>query len=157
LPDIPSPGAGWYKTCPVVYNGSIYVSGGEDAGGPINKVVYATPQADGTFTSAGWTDVPSNYIIINGTPVNDAAQAVVYNKGIILMGGDEGGNIHVVPTVFQGEVGTGGGVNWNDTAIPALPQAISRNAGATSGSWIFSLGGNHAGNDVNCVYYATAP
>jgi hypothetical protein len=158
LPDIPSDGAGVYKTCPVVYNGSIYVSGGEDAGGPINQVVYATPTTDGTFSNNNtWTNMESNDIVIGGTATPDAAQAVVYNNGIILMGGDEGGSVHVVSTVFQGVVGTGGGVTWNDTAIPALPQPISRNAGATSGSFIFSLAGNHAGTDVSCIFYATAP
>jgi hypothetical protein len=150
LPSIPTPGVGLYKTCPVVYKGSIYVAGGEDAGGTITsgQVVYATPGADGTFTT--WQDA-SNYL---NPP--DAAQAVVYNKGIILMGGD-GGSAGILSTVFQSSVPNNGNMTWSTTTIAPLPEPVSRNAGATSGSWIFSLGGDHGSADVNCVYYATAP
>jgi hypothetical protein len=150
LPPIPSPGVGLYKTCPVVYNGSIYVAGGEDAGGTISsgQVVYATPSANGTFTT--WQ--PAS----NDLPQPDAAQAVVYNKGIFLMGGD-GGGAGILSTVFQSSVPNKGSMTWSKTSFAALPEPVSRNAGATSGSWIFSLGGNHGGDDVSCVYYATAP
>jgi hypothetical protein len=150
LPNIPTTGTGLYKTCPVVTNGSIYVAGGESAGGTLTsgQVVYATPAADGTF--ATW--LPAS----NDLNPPDAAQAVVYNKGIILMGGD-GGAAGILSTVFHSSVPNNGSLTWSTTAIAALPEALSRNAGATSCSWIFSLGGLHGSSDVNCVYYATAP
>ena len=150
LPDIPSQGVGLYKTCPVVYNGSIYVAGGEAKGMSLNQVVYATPIADGTFGGIPWNNMTSNYIVIGVTPTPDAAQAVVYNNGIILMGGDEGSNT-IVSTVFQGTVAADKSVMWS--TLTSLPLAISRNAGATSGGHTFSLAGQHAGIDLSCIYY----
>jgi hypothetical protein len=164
LPNIPSRtgGNGVYKTCPVVYNGTIYVSGGEDQGqgnsSSLDQVVYAKPISDGTFDNSNtWTNVTSNYIDIGGTLTPVSPQAVVvHNNDIILMGGDQTGQGHDWATVLEGIIGTGGGVSWTNT-FPPLPEPVSRNAGAVSGSLIFSLGGNHAGTDVQCVYYATAP
>jgi hypothetical protein len=145
LPPVPSQGNGLYKTCPVVHNGSIYVAGGESEGMSLNQVVYATPIANGTFSGNAWNNTTSNYMT---TP--DAAQAVVYNNGIILMGGDEGNN-SITSSVFKGTVATNGSVTWG--TLTSLPLAISRNAGATSGGHTFSLAGQNAGNDLTCIYY----
>ena len=150
LPDIPSQGNGVYKTCPVVHSGSIYVAGGEAEGMSLNQVVYATPMADGTFSGNMWNNMTSNYIVIGGLATPDGAQAVVYNNGIILMGGDEGSNT-IVSTVFQGTVAADKSVMWN--TLTSLPLAISRNAGATSGGHTFSLAGQHGGADQSCIYY----
>ncbi|HEY6770684.1 MAG TPA: hypothetical protein VI386_38565 [Candidatus Sulfotelmatobacter sp.] len=161
LPDITSPGVGFYKTCPVAYNGSIYVSGGENAGGALSQVVFATPSTtDGTFSA--WN--PATGLNINGTATTDAAQAVVYNNGIILIAGDQTGHGNDWPCVFQGDVTGGGSITWNingTNSIPQLPIVVSRNAGATSGSLIFSLGGLHTVNNVpqdqSVIYYRSVP
>lgn len=145
LPDVPSQGTGLYKTCPVVVNGSIYVAGGEDKGASLNQVVYATPMSDGTFSGNTWNNMTSNYMT-----TTDAAQAVVYNNGIILMGGDEGNN-NITSSVFKGTVAADKSVTWS--TLTSLPLAISRNAGATSGGITFSLAGQNAGNDLSCIYY----
>jgi hypothetical protein len=147
LPDIPSQGVGVYKTCPVVYNGSIYMAGGEAKGQSLNQVVYATPIAGGTFDNSNqWHNVSSNYM-----STADAAQAVALsNNDIILMGGDEGSNT-ITSSVFQGAVAADKSVTWG--TLTSLPLAISRNAGATSGSHIFSIAGQNAGNDLTCIYY----
>jgi hypothetical protein len=144
LPNVPSQGNGLYKTCPVVQGGSIYVAGGESEGSSLTQVVYATPVADGTFSNNMWNNA-SHFLT---TP--DAAQAVVYNSGIILMGGDEGNNT-ITSSVFRGTVAGTGLVTWG--TLTSLPLAISRNAGATSGGHTFSLGGQNAGNDITCIYY----
>ena len=145
LPDIPSQGVGVYKTCPVVVNGSIYVAGGESKGASLSQVVYATPMADGTFSGGVWNDTATNFMT-----TADAAQAVVYNNGIILMGGDEGNN-NITSSVFDGTVHADGSVTWS--TLTSLPLAISRNAGATSGGITFSLAGQNAGSDLTCIFY----
>jgi hypothetical protein len=161
LPAIPNPapGTGLYKTCPVAYNGSIYVSGGETSGSSVNQVVYATPATTGTNIGSfsSWTNNSSNYIVISGTAVADAAQAVVYDNGITLIAGDQTGSGGNTNCVFQGAVNTtNGDVTWSTpSSISPVPINVSRNTGAASSSNIFSLGGltGSAGNDTKAIYY----
>jgi hypothetical protein len=157
LPSIPSPGTGWYKTCPVVANGRIYVSGGEDSGTALDNVVYATPSTtNGSFTA--WTDNSSNYIKIGTTLVTDAPQAVVYFNGAIdLIAGDQTGSGNNTNCVFQGAVNAStGAVTWSTpSTISPFPINVSRNTGTSSSTNIFSLGGltGSAGNDTTAIYY----
>jgi hypothetical protein len=154
--DIPSPGTGWYKTCPVVFNGRIYVSGGEDSASALDKVVYTTPSTVDGSPSA-WTDNSSNYINIGGTLVTDAPQAVVYSGGIDLIAGDQTGSGNNTNCGFQGAVnGSTGAVSWTTpSTISPFPINVSRNTGASSSTNIFSLGGltGSAGHDTTAIYY----
>jgi hypothetical protein len=142
---------GVYKTCPVAdpTTNTIYVAGGETHTSPAgtSTVSYATSQADGSLT--GWTTTNS---LLNN-PIKTyplASQAIVYNSNqneIILMGGDTYG---MGPDTALVEVGTVPSLNpWSATTIPSLASVLNqgkggtveRNAGATNGSFIYSLGG----------------
>jgi len=136
-----------YKTCPVVVGSKIYIAGGENGNGALQTAYFATQQAGGTLT---WTQTTS-------LTMTDAAQAVVYNNGIILIAGDQTGHAGGDwPCVYRGTP-SGATVSWNINRIPQLPINVSRNAGATSGTTIFSLGGSEGGIDQPTIYYRTAP
>ena len=155
--DIPTPGTGWYKTCPVAANGRIYVSGGEDSASALDNVVYTTPSTTDGSPSA-WTNNSSNYITIGGTLVTDAAQAVVLNgSNIELIAGDQTGSGGNTNCVFQGAINAStGAVTWTTpSTISPLTINVSRNTATSSGTNIFSLGGltGSAGNDTNAIYY----
>jgi hypothetical protein len=136
-----------YKTCPVVVNGTIYMSGGETNANPsaVNTVYYATPNiSDGSITS--WSQSA------NSLPNTLASQAVAYvnTKGIVLMGGDQSGSGMDRPTVYEGVVGIPGSITWN--TLTSLPNNISRNAGATLNHYAYSVGGLEAGSDSKLVH-----
>jgi hypothetical protein len=162
--DIPSPGTGWYKTCPVAYDGRIYVSGGEDSGIALDNVVYATPSTvDGSFSA--WTNDSSNYIAIDIggilTLTTDAAQAVVFYGGNInLVAGDQTGSGGNTNCVFQGAVSGSGSVSWSTpSSVSPFPINVSRNTGASSSTDLFSLGGitGNPGTDTKAIYYLPVP
>lgn len=153
--DSENPSGERYKTCPVVDGSTIYIAGGENGGGALYTVYYATQGSGGVLGS--WTPVSSaSELNIEGNNTTDAAQAVVYNNGIILMGGDQTGSGNDTNCVFQGDVTSPGNITWSTTAIPPLPLPISRNAGLTYGSYIFSLGGNR-GSDVSTIDWFMLP
>lgn len=132
------------------------MAGGENGGGALYTVYYAT-QGNGGVLS-GWTPVSStSELNIGGTDTTDAAQAVVYNNGIILMGGDQTGHGNDTNCVFQGTVAGAGDITWSTTNISPLPLPISRNTGLTYGNYIFSLGGNQAGGDVSTINWLLLP
>jgi hypothetical protein len=154
--DSENPSGERYKTCPVVDGSTIYIAGGENSGGALYTVYYAT-QSGGVLGS--WTPVSStSELNILGVDTTDAAQAVVYNNGIILMGGDQTGSGNDTNCVFQGTVTGAGDITWSTTnIISPLPVPISRNAGLTYGKYIFSLGGNHGGKDVSTINWFMLP
>jgi hypothetical protein len=143
-----------YKTCPVVTGGTIYLSGGENEGGALQTVYYATPDSTtGSFPNGTW-----NQAMLASMPtMTDAAQAVVYNNGINLLAGDQLGNGHDWPCVYQGVVSGIGGITWSLFAVPQLPVSVSRNAGTTNSNFIYSLGGNQGGTDQKYIYYRSVP
>ena len=154
--DSENPSGERYKTCPVVDGKAIYIAGGENGGGSLYSVYYATQGNNGVLST--WTPVSStSELNIGGTNTTDAAQAVVYNNGIILMGGDQTGNGNDTNCVFQGTVTSPGDITWSTTNISPLPLPISRNAGLTYGNYIFSLGGNQAGGDVSTINWFMLP
>src|SRR5581483_1585934 len=139
-----------YKTCPVVVNGTIYMSGGESSSATppsVNTVYYATPNPDGSISSnPGW-QTATNLLHI------DAPQAVAYvnTKGIVLMGGDSCGTGCDWSTVYEGVVnGTNpASITWN--TLHALPANVSRNAGATLNHYAYSVAGLVTGSDSNGI------
>ena len=147
-----------YKTCPVVFGNTIYLSGGEEKGHTppsVTNVYYAAQGAMGVLNP--WTQESTTGM--SNLPGPLASQAVVYNTGIILMGGDTGsgdigdvwlGDITSPPTT----------INWSKNTLPSLHSfvnVIERNAGASFNNFIYSLGGevtNSGGSssDTNAVY-----
>ena len=156
---------GIYKTCPVAYptsssTGVIYVAGGETGNGtsdPLTGTVeYAVQGSGGSLTdgmgNAQWGTATS-------LPVTLASQAVVYNTGIILMGGQDAvTNTHDTDNVYLGTIDSNAVISWG--SLPSLSTAltgyIERNAGATNGNFIYSLGGEvtHSGisSDSSTIY-----
>jgi hypothetical protein len=152
-----------YKTCPVVYDNTIYLSGGEiETTGkcsPTNpaattNVLYAKQGAGGYLVANTQTGT-WNYA--TSMTQRLASQAVVYNDGIALIGGD---TVGCSPDTADIEYGTFQDLGDNPpteilwtypypSSSISLPNAIERNAGATYGNVIYSLGGEPAGNGGN--------
>jgi len=181
-PTIPG---GVYKTCPVGFKANskyyIYVVGGETTNTgtcPTNptataNVYYAVQQTNGTLSN-----VNGNWALAGTSgnlPSPLASQAVVYssyNNSIILMGGDTSGCGADTNKVFQGAVtsASNGTIKWSNLPpLPTFPNGstkIERNAGATNGSYIYSLGGEITWNsgtehedisDIYCYDLSSAP
>jgi len=135
-----------YKTCPVVVGNRIYIAGGENGGGALQTVYYATQGANGVLD--GWTQA---------SPLlsTDAAQAVVYNKGINLLGGDSNGHGVDWNTVYQGAISNTNPSSITWTTLTPLPGNVSRNAGATFNTFVYSIGGligvNTDSSEINCM------
>jgi hypothetical protein len=167
-----------YKTCPVVYDNTIYLSGGEvkitgscSNKNPINptattNVWYATQGTDGALTpnptTGTWNSATSMTQRL-------ASQAVVYNGGILLIGGD---TIGCNPDTASIEYGAFTDpkdnpptkIEWTfpyPSSSVSLPEVIERNAGATYGSVIYSLGGEETSGggsgDTNAVQCLVLP
>lgn len=141
-----------YKTCPVVVNGTIYMSGGESSSAnppAVDTVYYAKPNSDGSIsTNPGW-QTATNLLHI------DAPQAVAYvnTKGIVLMGGDSCGTGCDWNTVYEGVVSGSNPASINWKTLTSLPDnGISRNAGATLNHYSYSVGGLENSNDSKNVY-----
>jgi hypothetical protein len=148
-----------YKTCPVVDNGTIYVPGGENEGTALQTVYYATPNpSTGSFPGSQWNQ--ETVASMSMLPATDAAQAVTLTDGsITLMGGDSSGSGTNICTVYQGVVNSPSSIAWNSN-LSTLPFEVSRNAGATNGSYIYSMGGvvGPGETDTPFIYYLnTAP
>jgi len=155
---------GIYKTCPVVdtATNTIYVAGGETNNGTSDHltgtVEYAVQGSGGSLTNgmgnAQWGTATS---LPNGLTL--ASQAVVYNTGIILMGGQDAvSGTQDTDNVYLGTIDSDTVIGWGslsslDTVITGN---IERNAGATNGTFIYSLGGevSHNGNssDSTAIY-----
>jgi hypothetical protein len=167
-PPIDKTTGGIYKTCPVVdpSTSTIYVAGGETGTTPPGtpKVWYTVQGAGGALST--WApaspllnDPPKTYPL--------ASQAVVYNNvlnGIILMGGDTTGQSPDTGLVELGNISSASVIDWSATALAPLGSAlnsnnggvIERNAGATNGNFIYSLGGEvtslGATSDSSTIY-----
>jgi hypothetical protein len=159
---------GIYKTCPVVDPGTstIYVAGGETGATPPGtpKVWYAVQGAGGALST--WA--PASPLLNN--PIKTyplASQAVVYNtalNGIVLMGGDTTGQSPDTGLVELGTISSPSVIHWSASTLASLGSAlnngnggvIERNAGATNGNFIYSLGGEvtsmGATSDSNTIY-----
>ncbi len=144
---------GIFKTCPIAYptsstTGMIYMAGGETNNPTLpnfpltGTVEYAVQGANGVLTDGmghnQWGTATS-------LPVTLASQAVVYNTGIILMGGQDATNpSQDTASVYLGTINSNTAISWAnslDSLNNILSGVIERNAGATSGDFIYSLGG----------------
>jgi hypothetical protein len=163
---------GIFKTCPVAYatsssTGMIYVAGGETnnptlPNNPLTGTVeYAVQGANGVLTdgmgNSKWgtaTPLPNSLTL--------ASQAVVYNTGIILMGGQyllpgNGSGSTDTDNVYLGTIDSDAVIGWGSLSSlnTVITGVIERNAGATNGNFIYSLGGevSHNGqSDSNLIY-----
>jgi hypothetical protein len=171
-PSIDLSTGGVYKTCPVAdpTTNTIYVAGGETHTSPAGTaaVWYAISQPDGSLTDGNghstWTQTTS---LLNN-PIKTyplASQAIVYNSfinSIILMGGDTYG---MGPDTAKVEVGAVPSLNWSATILPSLASVLNnatggtveRNAGATVGNFIYSLGGEQTISKSGTVTTTDSP
>ena len=161
-PPIESATNGIYKTCPVIdaATNTIYVTGGETNNGAGNNpatanVVFAVQGSNGALTDGNgnnqWGMATSLQSIL-------AAQAVVYNNGIILMGGDTTGKGPDTGAVQLGTImAPPQTISWtNLPSLTNLLNVVERNSGATNSTFIYSLGGevtqNRVTSDTNAIY-----
>jgi hypothetical protein len=159
---------GIYKTCPVAYptsssTGMIYVAGGETnnptlPNNPLTGTVeYAVQVANGVLTDGMGN---SQWGTASSLPVTLASQAVVYNTGIILMGGQyqlPGHGSTDTDNVYLGTINSNSMIGWG-TLSPlstVITGNIERNAGAANGNFIYSLGGevSHNGSSDSPYIY----
>lgn len=120
----------------VVYNGFLYVIGGQNANGPLSDVLVAPINADGSLgTWASTTALPSARYIHT---------SVVHNGYVYAIGGREGNNpapnvstVLVAPLNADGSVGT-----WSTTT--ALPSIRSQHSSVAYNGFIYVIGGSEA-------------
>jgi hypothetical protein len=148
---------GIYKTCPVAYptsssTGMIYVAGGQTNNGTTDHltgtVEYVVQGTGGSLTDGNghnqWGTATS---LPNGLTLS--SQAVVYNTGIVLMGGQDAvTGTQDTDNVYLGTIDSQTVIGWSSlhSLSTALTGNIERNAGATNGLFIYSLGGEVSHN-----------
>ncbi len=125
----------------VVYNGYVYVIGGQ--GGTGKEVYYAPINADGTVgTWNTTTSLPA---------MRQAPTSVVYNGYVYVMGGYSGS---YQSTVYYAQLNANGTVGtWNTTT--AMPGPRYRASSAVYNGFVYVLGGRSSASTYNStVYYA---
>ena len=159
-----------YKTCPVAFDNTIYLSGGEvKISGQCSKtnptattnVWYAKQGTNGFLTPNSQTGTWNSATSMIQTL---ASQAVVYNNGITLIGGDQSGCGFDTADIQYGAFTDLGDnpptqIQWTfpyPSGVISLPAIIERNAGATYNNVIYSLGGEQtksgSSSDTAAVY-----
>ena len=136
----------------VVYNGYVYVLGGNSSGGPgttLSTVYYAPINSDGSLGS--WVNDTASPL-----PVSEAMSITdVFNGYIYEIGGIGGGSY--VTTVYYAPINSDGSLgSWvNDTASP-LPQTLASATSVVYNGYIYELGGNTSSliNIASTVYYS---
>jgi hypothetical protein len=125
-----------------VYNGYIYISGGNDGTNAMSDVQYAPLNADGTVgTWAATTPLPS---------ARHTLTTSMYNGYMYLVGGMTDSTTGTA-TTYYARVNTNGTLDaW--AATSSLPAVTFRNGIIVSGGYIYTFGGTFA--HTNTVYYA---
>ncbi len=134
----------------VVYNGYIYVMGGDNGGTPVNTVSYAPINADGTIgTFADTTGFTTNRTYF---------AAVAANGFMYVIGGCSNtytncGSSGALSTVYRGTIASNGTIDsWTDTNINSLPAARYGLAAVVYNNAIYAMGGLSNGTFSNAVY-----
>jgi len=155
---------GIYKTCPVVdaATNTIYVAGGQTNNGTSDHltgtVEFAVQGSGGSLTDgSGHSQWGSATSLPNGLTLS--SQAVVYNTGIILMGGQDAvSGTQDTDNVYLGTINSNSVIGWSSLSplSTVITGNIERNAGAANGNFVYSLGGevSHNGNssDSTAIY-----
>lgn len=131
----------------VVYNGRIYIAGGEGTSGTIRTTVYyATIQADGSVSA--WNTTTALALPIHYHAMV-AANDYLYIIGPI--GGPGGSN--VIHRAFIKPDGTLG--NWLPLPLTPLPVRLTSPMAVVAGSRLYVLGGYNGTTNQDTVYYTT--
>ena len=137
---------GRYGAGIAIYNGYMYVSGGQNAGGYQSTVEYAPIASSGDITTAFTVTSGAQ----NFTNARAFLQSTVYNGFLYIMGGRNTNNTTNLADIQYIAVNSNGtlGASWS-TATQSLPTATSAFGFAVSGNGYFYLlgGGGAAGNN----------
>ncbi len=136
---------GLYGATSVIYNGYVYVMGGEVSGSYLNTVYYAPLNSNGSVGS--WTTSTST--LPQGLY---GATSVTYNGYVYVMGGDNN-NGSYLNTAYYAPLNTNGSVGSWTISSNTLPQALSGATSVTYNGYVYVMGGYYNGN-LNTVYYA---
>jgi hypothetical protein len=129
-----------------VYNGYIYVTGGQQAAGVFsNTVEYAKINADGTIGT--WTTSGNAF-----TTARHGHVTVAYNGKLYVVGGGDSANVALADVKYatinaDGSIGT-----WNDTTATTAARDTD---GFVYGGRLYILGGVNGTTYSNTVRYAT--
>jgi len=127
----------------VVYNGRVYMAGGEGPSGSVRTTVYyATFQADGSLSA--WSTATS-------LPQPRHYHAMAEANGYLYLIG--GGQSSAQNTIYYTRVNADGSLgSW---ATTTLPMALWSPAAAVAGGRLYVLGGCGASSCQKAVYYTT--
>jgi N-acetylneuraminic acid mutarotase len=131
----------------VVYNGYVYVMGGESTNGSLSTVYYASLNADGSVGS--WQTAS------NSLPASlGGATSVVYNGYVYVMGGEDASS--KVSSVYYAKLNSNGSVGTWQTSSSSLPDQISGATTVVNEGYVYVLGGEDNNyNIVTSIYYAS--
>lgn len=131
----------------LAHGNRLIVIGGDIGSGPLDKVLIATAQADGTI--AAWQESPDEL------PQAVAEQAaVMLGRRIYVIGGTNGRT--ALRTTFSAAIADGGQIGKWQSAPALLPLGVRGHAGAAVGRDLFVIGGRDAGGKVRDEVYRTA-
>jgi len=140
---------GTYSATTTVYNGYIYLIGGNNTGSSAVPTVDYAPiyNGGGIGPWVSTTSLPT---------ATDYASAVAYNGYIYLMGGNTGSS--AVPTVDYAQITSAGAVsNWSystSLSTGSLPNAIDVSTSVVYNGYIYEIGGCEPGcTDIPTVDY----
>ncbi len=136
----------------VVYNGYLYVMGGDAGGAPVATIFRATISDDGTigsFTASGSFTTNRTYFA-----------AVAYNGYMYVMGGcssayssctTAGNNLN---TVYRASIDANGAIGtWTNASMQVLPAARYGIAAVAYNGYMYVMGGLNASTFSNAIYY----
>jgi len=131
----------------VVYNGRIYLAGGEGPSGNIrNTVYYATFQADGSLSA--W-----NTTTAIGLPIHYHAMVAANNYLYVIgpIGGPGGSNV-----IYRAFIKSDGTLDtWYPLPNTPLPVRLTSPMAVVVGNHLYVLGGHNGAANQDTVYYTT--
>ncbi len=134
---------GLYGATSVIYNGYVYVMGGDNNNGSyLNTAYYAPLNTNGSVGS--WT-ISSNTL----PQALSGATSVTYNGYVYVMGGYYNGNLN---TVYYAPLNSNGSVGSWTTSTSTLPQGLNEATSVTYNGYVYVMGGWSDG-----VYYTLLP
>jgi N-acetylneuraminic acid mutarotase len=130
----------------VVYNGYVYVMGGEDASSKVSSVYYAKLNSNG---SVGTWQTSSSSL-----PDQISGATTVVNEGYVYVLGGEDNNYNIVTSIYYASLNADGSVSTWQTASNNTIDPVAFATAVTSNGYIYVMGGYDNNNDRSAVYYS---
>ncbi len=129
----------------VIYDGYVYVMGGDGSSGSLSTVYYAPLSSTGGVGAWSTSTNSLPQVLYNATSVE-------YGGYVYVMGGYNGSSS--LSTVYYAPLSSTGGVGAWSTSTNSLPQVLYNATSVEYGGYVYVMGGYNGSSSLSTLYYA---